>query len=189
MTGKRGWCREERVIQGGEGDAGKRGWCREGRVMQWGQGNTGRGGVNISGVNEVTALSQQGLRVVTRVQWKDHSGTRDKRQRVGEIGWRCREITGRGNTGSMEGSQGNLVSEIPYFIHPQEHGLLWFSQWCSIMFLAERYWTHVLAAHSSLVVYHGNRIIRKICGHSHPGEENSDHIDQANLFLSQFSNA
>lgn len=55
---------------------------------------------------------------------------------------------------------------------------------CSIMFLANWYWSSVLAAHSSLVVYHGNRIIRKLCGHSHPGEESSGPIDQTCSFHS-----
>lgn len=42
---------------------------------------------------------------------------------VGEAGWGCREIMRTGKPGSKEGSRGSLVSEIPYFIHPQEHGL------------------------------------------------------------------
>lgn len=43
---------------------------------------------------------------------------------MGEAGWRGREIMRTGKPGSKEGSRGSLVSEIPYFIHPQEHGLL-----------------------------------------------------------------
>lgn len=93
-------------------------------------------------------------------------------------------ITGIRNPGSMEGSQGNLVSEIPYVIHPQEQGLLWYSLPTVFYNVPGKLILNFGLSSTEQFGCVSWQQNNKICGHSHPREENSDPIDQTCSFHS-----